>query len=91
MTAEQRRNPRKNIRIKAAIVDAAGAVVGECVVSNISDSGAKLTRITSMPLPDKFELILARGGIVRRHCTVAWRSESGIGVRFAPTKSVSDV
>lgn len=82
MTSEQRHKSRKNVRIKAAIVDAAGAVVDECVVSNISESGAKLTGFKSTELPDKFDLILAKGGIVRRHCAVAWRSEASMGVRF---------
>ena len=68
--------------MKAAIIDKAGTVIGECTISNISDSGAKLTRFRSTELPDEFELVLAKGGIVRRHCAVAWRSEAGIGVRF---------
>jgi len=41
-------------------------------------------------LPDYFILLLSHDGHLRRQCSVAWRTETAIGVEFippSPTKS----
>lgn len=87
MTSQKRKALRQSVCIEAVIVDAAGALVGRCVVVNVSASGARLTQIGSTEAPDKFDLVLSRDGKVRRQCETAWRAERDIGVRFIRPKS----
>jgi hypothetical protein len=53
-----------------------------CVLSDISDTGAKLGIDTSETLPDQFVLLLSRSGVPKRQCRVIWRNEGEIGVAF---------
>ena len=80
----QRKHRRRNVRIEAALADAAGTDIGTCMIMNISEGGARLSRLESVALPDKFYLLLTKGTTVRRLCEVAWRNESEYeaGVRF---------
>ena len=91
MTLQKRKHKRQNVRIEAIIVDTAGALVGRCVIVNVSASGARLTQLASIEVPDKFDLVMTRSGKVRRHCEVAWRSEKGIGIRFIPSVKIRPI
>ena len=51
----------------------------ECVVHNVSATGAKLSLVGSAP--NTFTL-LVDGDSIRRQCRVTWRRESLVGVRF---------
>ena len=82
MTSGKRKHRRQAVRIKANIVDTAGLPVGTCVMANVSVGGAKLTQLESIEVPDKFVLVLAGDGTVRRQCDVVWRLEKEIGVKF---------
>jgi hypothetical protein len=52
----------------------------DCVVVDISQSGARLVIDTAIELPDQFLLMLSRN--VSRRCTLIWRRERKVGVRF---------
>ena len=82
MASKKKRDQRREVRIDAIIVNTAGALVGRCVMINVSASGARLTRLEPPDAPDKFDVVLTRDGTVRRHCEVAWRFEGDVGVRF---------
>jgi PilZ domain-containing protein len=84
MKASKRKYPRQPFRAEATIVDMAGLRVGTCVMRNVSLGGAGLKPSEFIEVPDKFFLLLARNGTVRRHCEVVWRLESEIGIRFIP-------
>ena len=62
-----------------AAVTWTGAVAVECVVRNISETGAKIE--SHSPVPETFELVfdLDRS---RHSCRVQWRKGAMIGVKF---------
>lgn len=57
-----------------------GATI-DCVVRNLSDSGALLVVTSPLGVPDRFELVVQADQSVRQ-CRVVWRTERQIGVAF---------
>jgi hypothetical protein len=56
-------------------------VTMDCIVRNISQTGARLEICEPVALPIEFELeIPARGAIVQ--CQLKWRNSAAVGVRF---------
>lgn len=53
-----------------------------CLVSDLSDGGAKLTLAAYDLLPDEFTLHLAPAEAAKK-CQVVWRSKGAVGVEFA--------
>jgi hypothetical protein len=53
-----------------------------CVVSDVSDSGARIDVQDSKILPDHFVLLLTSNGAARRYCRVMWRKPVQVGVKF---------
>lgn len=53
-----------------------------CIISDISDTGARLSVEHPEALPEIFHLLLSNRGGVHRRCRVMWRSKSQIGVCF---------
>jgi PilZ domain len=53
-----------------------------CVISNVSDSGARIDVQDSKILPDCFVLMLANNAAARRYCRVIWRKPTRVGVKF---------
>jgi PilZ domain len=54
----------------------------ECVIRNLSKTGACLELADPVLVPENFTLVI-KPQLVKRQCTVAWRSVGRIGVRFA--------
>ncbi len=81
MNQDQRKNRRHPIAYMARLELRPGKIV-RCMLSDISDSGARL----NVPFPDKvparFRLWLTTSGNARRTCQVVWRRARQIGVRF---------
>ncbi|HEY1474375.1 MAG TPA: PilZ domain-containing protein [Pseudolabrys sp.] len=76
---ENRRNRRQRI-LKAGKIsfDHAGF---DCIVRNVSETGALLEIESPVGIPNNFILIISKDG-VKRSCHVAWRSARRIGVHF---------
>lgn len=55
----------------------------ECVIRDMSDTGARLEIASFGPLPQSFTLWLDRDGKVQRTCEIVWRRAYYVGVRFA--------
>ncbi len=92
MPADQlKRSPRKSFERIAWIEQPAGSPLVNCVIDNISDTGAKLLFKTAQSLPDEFFLWFSADGRVARRCQVAWRSSRELGVRFTerPVRSLN--
>jgi len=53
----------------------------DCVVRNLSQSGAKLAIETDAIVPNKFDLSIPVDG-TRVECLVRWRIDNQLGVRF---------
>jgi hypothetical protein len=81
MQSDKRKAPRKPLRYSARVV-----IEGEenrgCVLTDVSDNGARIEVENSTTLPDKFMLLLAANNGPRRICNVVWRDEGCVGVHF---------
>jgi hypothetical protein len=78
---DQRRSRRRQMRY-TAWVSLPEDVRHGCVLSDISDHGARLEVEDSKVIPDRFFLLLSGNGLARRACNVIWRKPTQIGVQF---------
>jgi hypothetical protein len=69
---------RRRILKPAKMTFNGGAV--DCVVRNISETGAALEVESPVGIPENF--VLSRGDEISRPCRVVWRKATRIGVRF---------
>ncbi len=78
--ASRRRHPRKRILKTAQIVYDNHRCVADCLVINMSESGAALKLNDFIEYPTAFVLKILRGATY--HCEVCWQRGNKIGVRF---------
>ena len=79
MTDLPPRAQRRRTLKGAQIVFNGGHSTVDCVVRNVSDTGA-LVRVEGAPnMPDEFDLVIDDQ---RRPCRVAWRKLTELGVAF---------
>jgi len=83
---EERRRAARHRALKGGrIVFHHGSSVIDCVIRNMSDTGAALDVASTIGIPDEFELHLADHHLPRT-CHVQWRKgDRRIGVVFAET------
>ena len=55
--------------------------VVDCIIRNLSETGALLEVLNPAGIPDRFNLII-KPETIRRSCEVAWRTERNIDVKF---------
>ena len=79
---ELRKKPRRPLQFTASIVVDGKPPARKCVISDVSESGARLTVAGNDDVPDSFLLLLSRNGDARRRCRVVWRSGATVGVAF---------
>jgi hypothetical protein len=77
---ERRRIRRHIINRVAQYHSGLGALPRACLVTDISEGGARLYSDT--PMPDVFTLTLAGERAETRECRVAWRLGGEVGVEF---------
>lgn len=77
---EHRRTQRQRT-FKGGSISFGSAPSIDCVVRNLSETGACL-EVGSPSIPNNFTLLI-KPEFLKRSCKVAWRSASRIGVRFA--------
>jgi PilZ domain len=82
MPPEHRRSARRNVHHGARMIRADGTVLGTCIMADLSATGARLQVQQAAALPDEFLLLLSHTGQLRRKCSVAWRAETEVGVKF---------
>ena len=78
--AKQRRSQRLRTLKGGSILFGTGAAI-DCVIRNISETGAALEIATPVGIPDNFTLLI-KPGRIKRSCRVVWRSADRIGVQF---------
>ena len=78
---ERRKVPRQVVSEPATASLYAGASV-DCVITNISDVGARLRFGTTMPLPGIFEVHCKKSGR-SWWVNLAWQTDRIVGVRFS--------
>ncbi len=84
---ERRKSERLSVKTAAKILLRAPAPPLDCLVTNVSDGGARI-HLRGGDLPDVFALQFADSG-KRRDCRVVWRQGGEIGVAFIDKPQVS--
>jgi PilZ domain len=87
MHTENRKHPRRQIEIPVKVIAGGGSPLRDCVLTDISEIGAKLRIDSPEDTPDDFTIAFAPRGPFRR-CHVVWRTAAQLGVMFQnPTSS----
>ncbi len=83
MAAEiKERDPRKSLRQPGWITFEGGFATRQCIVEDLSASGAKITTEEPVVLPASFRVAFARDARTGRNCDVVWRRGQTVGVKF---------
>ena len=77
---EHRNSPRQRT-YKGGSISYASAPAIDCIIRNLSDTGACPEVCNAIGIPDNFKLII-KPELLTRSCEVAWRSAQRVGVRF---------
>ncbi|MEW6452432.1 MAG: PilZ domain-containing protein [Pseudomonadota bacterium] len=75
MDDDRRKTERRDIALDVHV-----EIQAACSLSDVSETGARLTVRHPTCLPDEFQLVFNRE--LRRWCRVKWRSETQVGVEF---------
>jgi ASC-1-like (ASCH) protein len=81
----EKRNHRRQRILKAGTIAFDGSTI-DCVVRNISATGAALEVESQLGIPPVFNLVISAERFSER-CRVLWRKEKRIGVVFEPEPS----
>ena len=75
------RAPRLRAILGARISFNEGFSTIDCVVRNLSDTGAKLALPSTLPVPDRSDLTILKTNVTSK-CRLRWRREDEMGVSF---------
>jgi hypothetical protein len=78
----RKRETRKSLRQPGWITFDGGFAARQCVVEDLSATGAKVTLDDPNTLPTKLRLAFARDARTGRKCEVVWRRGKSVGVKF---------
>lgn len=81
MTTEHRREARQRVFLKGRVIFNNGASSMDCLVRDMSTTGARLALSESATLPEVFELYIPQKDRSFR-ATLRWRREDGVGLTF---------
>lgn len=81
MGSEQRGSVRMRTFLKGRIVFNGGASTMDCLIRDLSGSGAKLELSETSALPEVFDLYVPNKDATYR-ATLKWRRDGGVGVTF---------
>lgn len=79
--SEHRRETRQRVFLKGRILFNNGSSSFDCLVRDMSSSGARLVMSDATTLPEAFDLYIPQKDRTYR-ATLRWRREDGIGVTF---------
>jgi hypothetical protein len=80
--ATKKREIRKSVRQSGWLTLEGGFAARQCVVQDMSATGAKITIDDPNMLPAKLRLALSRDARTGRPCEVVWRRGKSVGVKF---------
>lgn len=89
MDKDKRKFRRRPLRYTAWITLGPDELHG-CVLSDVSDSGARLEVEDSHKVPDHFVLLQSSKGTTRRSCRVIWREPTQLGVEYVQSLPGAD-
>ena len=81
MDKDNRKDRRRPMRYTAWVA-LGPKQLHRCVVSDISESGARIVVEDSSQIPNCFFLFLSPTGAARRACRVVWRNGVQFGIKF---------
>src|SRR5215203_1449734 len=79
---DNRKAARKPLHYPVAIEMGEGEATQLCMLSDASDTGARLTLEYPDAVLESFTMRLSQDGRIKRQCHVVWRSEHQIGLEF---------
>lgn len=79
--SEHRRESRQRVFLKGRITFNNGASRLDCLVRDLSSSGARLALSETTTLPEVFDLYIGQKDKTYR-ATLRWRREDGVGITF---------
>ena len=80
--ASKKREARKSVQQSGWITLDGGFAARQCVVQDLSSSGAKITLDDAIALTGKLRLAFSRDARTGRSCEVVWRRGKSLGVKF---------
>ncbi|MET3926463.1 PilZ domain-containing protein [Devosia sp. 2618] len=80
MTDDHRVEPRHRTLKGGRIAINDGFSTFQCMIKNLSETGARLKLASVVGIPDSFQLVMDDGR--KFDCAVAWRTADEIGVKF---------
>jgi len=81
MFGDKRKSQRYSINRVAKFVTESGGLPRDCIVTNISEGGARLFS-EAANIPDQFRLFIDGDTPIREECRVVWRLGGELGVEF---------
>ena len=81
MFGDRRKHKRVPISRAAKFVSDAGELPHDCIITDLSEDGARLFSETAA-IPDRFHLLISGETSTRQECRVVWRLGGEIGVAF---------
>ena len=78
----KKRETRKSVSQPGWITLEGGFATRQCVVQDLSTTGAKVTIDDPNSLPAKLRLAFSRDARTGRRCEVVWRRGKSVGVKF---------
>ena len=87
MGRERRKDVRRQLQTHASLASNERAPRQDCIVCDLSHTGARILVDPAIELPSDFLLLLSRH--VTRRCKLVWRKEREVGVRFRADPSRS--
>jgi hypothetical protein len=80
--ADRRRHSRQTVQLPATVDLLDGQPPSQCVVTEISALGARISLQNPAQLPDEFVLRFGPSGGPSRKCRLVWRGNEHVGVEF---------
>jgi hypothetical protein len=80
--ASKKREARKSVQQSGWITLDGGFAARQCVVQDLSSSGAKITVDDASVMTGRLRLAFTRDARTGRSCEVVWRRGKSLGVKF---------
>ena len=78
----KKREARRSLHQPGWVTLDGGFAARQCVVQDLSSSGAKITLEDAIALTGKLRLAFSRDARTGRSCEVVWRRGKSLGVKF---------
>lgn len=88
-SSDKRRATRRRVLFSGKLVNDDASMTIDCVIRDLSQTGAKVRLAGTAPVPNEVWLIEVREGLAFR-CRVAWRASPELGLEFSASHDLKD-